>query len=104
MLQRAGLQWDREFAVMKPDGEVLTQKVYPALAKIQPALHCAERQSRSDATASARRGCTRCASPSSGGRGMRAGPGQPGAELSGITLSSAALSSTVHVDLTAEVS
>ena len=85
MLQRAGLQWDREFAVMKPDGEVLTQKVYPALAKIQPALHCAERQSRSDATA------------------MPARPGQPGAELSGITLSSAASSSTVHVDLTAEV-
>ena len=27
-MQRGGLQWDREFAVMKPDGEVLTQKVY----------------------------------------------------------------------------
>ena len=86
MLQRAGLQWDREFAVMKPDGEVLTQKVYPALAKIQPALHCVDRQSRSDATA------------------VPVRPGQPGVELSGITLSSVASSSTVHVDLTDEVS
>ena len=80
LMQRAGLQWDREFAVIKLDGEVLTQKVYPTLAKIQPSLQCSQRMM---------------------GTAVPATPG-PGADLTGITLSSTAMSATVHVDLTSE--
>ena len=80
LMQRAGLQWDREFAVIKLDGEVLTQKVYPTLAKIQPSLQCSQQMM---------------------GTAVPATPG-PGADLTGITLSSTAMPATVHVDLTSE--
>ena len=41
-LLRGGLQWDREFAVINGDGEVLSQKTYPKLAKIVPTLQVKE--------------------------------------------------------------
>lgn len=83
LLQRGGLQWDREFAVMKPDGEVLTQKVYPRLARIIPTLQCVEQLRSGDQI-----------------RAVPATPG-PGADhLTGMTLSSTTSSATVHVDLT----
>eukprot|EP01047_Picozoa_sp_COSAG01_P077636 COSAG01_NODE_14054_length_1502_cov_0.859587_1_plen_399_part_00 len=82
LMLRGGLQWDREFAVIKPDGEVLTQKVYPKLAQICPSLQCSQRLEGDTAAAPAKPG--------------------PGAELTGISLSSSAAppSPTVHVDLT----
>ena len=36
VVERGGLQWDRQFAIIKPDGEVLSQKQYPALAAVSP--------------------------------------------------------------------
>ena len=39
---RSGLQWDREFAIVNGDGEVLSQKTHPRLANIWPVLHCTE--------------------------------------------------------------
>jgi uncharacterized protein YcbX len=79
LMQRGGLQWDREFAVMKPDGEVLTQKAHPTLARIRPSLQCAQQLQE--------------------GASVPAKPG-PRAELIGITLASTTSSATVHVDLT----
>lgn len=42
MVERGGLQWDRQFAIIKPDGEVLSQKSYPQLAKICPSFSFAK--------------------------------------------------------------
>lgn len=42
IVERGGLQWDRQFAIIKPDGEVLSQKSYPQLAKICPSFSFAK--------------------------------------------------------------
>ena len=52
-LLRGGLEWDREFAVVTADGEVLSQKTHPALASIQPTLHTIEAGALSAITLSA---------------------------------------------------
>jgi uncharacterized protein YcbX len=82
VLHRGGLQWDREFAVVNDNGEVLSQKTYPKLANICPTLQCAELQA--------------------GSVSLPAKPG-PKATLTGITLHNGPPSSTsspsVHVDL-----
>jgi uncharacterized protein YcbX len=41
-IERGGLQWDRQFAIVTPDGEVCSQKTYPQLAKICPSLSFAK--------------------------------------------------------------
>lgn len=38
LVDRGGLEWDRQFAIVKPDGEVLSQKTHPELAKICPSF------------------------------------------------------------------
>jgi uncharacterized protein YcbX len=49
LMRRGGLQWDREFAVINADGEVLSQKTYPKLANIRPVLRCVRTGTRQPA-------------------------------------------------------
>ena len=75
---RSGLAWDREFAIVdmrkSTNGEVLSQKQHPRLAKICPTLHCTEMGE------------------------LPAGP-TPGATLTGLTLRTTDTESSVFVDL-----
>lgn len=38
-VERAGLVWDRAFALVDDDGDVLSQKQHPQLAQVRPHLH-----------------------------------------------------------------